>query len=201
MRQIQLIVKRFFDIIICFIGFIIISPFFLIICLAIIFDDSGPIFFKQKRIGKDGKIFDIIKFRTMVQNAEKIGDGLVVQTEDDPRITKVGRFLRKTSMDELPQLLNIIKGEMSLIGPRPPVTYHPYNGYENYSEKAKLRFKMRPGITGLAQVEKRNSATWDERIEIDVKYVENFSLFLDMKIFFKTFSSLRYTEEYTEQKK
>ena len=136
----------------------------------------------------------------MVQNAEKIGDGLVVQTEDDPRITKVGRLLRKTSLDELPQLLNIVKGEMSLIGPRPPVTYHPYNGYENYPEKAKLRFNMRPGITGLAQVEKRNSATWDERIEIDVKYVENFSLLLDIKIFFKTFSSMKYTEEYTEQK-
>ena len=137
----------------------------------------------------------------MVLNAEKLGDGLVVQSEDDPRITKVGKLLRKTSLDELPQLFNILLGQMSLIGPRPPVTYHPYNGYENYPERAKKRFQMRPGITGLAQVEKRNSATWDERIEIDIDYVENFSLLLDLKILFKTLSSMKYTEEYTEQTK
>ncbi len=200
MRQVQLVCKCIFDFVAGVLGLIVLSPVLLVVSCAIEINDPGPVFFKQKRIGKDGKTFEILKFRTMVQNAEKIGDGLVVQTEDDPRITKVGRLLRKTSLDELPQLLNIVKGEMSLIGPRPPVTYHPYNGYENYPEKAKLRFNMRPGITGLAQVEKRNSATWDERIEIDVKYVENFSLLLDIKIFFKTFSSMKYTEEYTEQK-
>lgn len=200
MRQVQLVCKCIFDFVAGVLGLIVLSPVLLVVSCAIVINDPGPVFFKQKRIGKDGKTFEILKFRTMVQNAEKIGDGLVVQTEDDPRITKVGRLLRKTSLDELPQLLNIVKGEMSLIGPRPPVTYHPYNGYENYPEKAKLRFNMRPGITGLAQVEKRNSATWDERIEIDVKYVENFSLLLDIKIFFKTFSSMKYTEEYTEQK-
>ena len=200
MRQVQLVCKYIFDLLAGVLGLIVLSPVLLVVSCAIIINDPGPVFFKQKRIGKDGKTFEILKFRTMVQNAEKIGDGLVVQTEDDPRITKVGRLLRKTSLDELPQLLNILKGEMSLIGPRPPVTYHPYNGYESYPEKAKLRFKMRPGITGLAQVEKRNSATWDERIEIDIKYVENFSLLLDIKIFFKTFSSMKYTEEYTEQK-
>ena len=200
MRQVQLVCKYIFDLLAGVLGLIVLSPVLLVVSCAIIINDPGPVFFKQKRIGKDGKTFEILKFRTMVQNAEKIGDGLVVQTEDDPRITKVGRLLRKTSLDELPQLLNIVKGEMSLIGPRPPVTYHPYNGYESYPEKAKLRFKMRPGITGLAQVEKRNSATWDERIEIDIKYVENFSLLLDIKIFFKTFSSMKYTEEYTVQK-
>lgn len=200
MRQVQLVCKYIFDLLAGVLGLIVLSPVLFVVSCAIIINDPGPVFFKQKRIGKDGKTFEILKFRTMVQNAEKIGDGLVVQTEDDPRITKVGRLLRKTSLDELPQLLNIVKGEMSLIGPRPPVTYHPYNGYESYPEKAKLRFKMRPGITGLAQVEKRNSATWDERIEIDIKYVENFSLLLDIKIFFKTFSSMKYTEEYTEQK-
>ena len=200
MKQVQLVCKFIFDLVAGVLGLIVLSPVFLVVNCAIVINDPGPVFFRQKRIGKDGKTFEILKFRTMVQNAEKIGDGLVVQTEDDPRITKVGRLLRKTSLDELPQLLNIVKGEMSLIGPRPPVTYHPYNGYENYPEKAKLRFKMRPGITGLAQVEKRNSATWDERIEIDVKYVENFSMLLDIKIFFKTFMSMKYTEEYTEQK-
>lgn len=201
MKQVQIACKSIYDFIASLFGITIISPIFLLICCAIKVTDPGPVFFLQERIGKNGKTFKIIKFRTMVLNAEKIGDGLVVQTEDDPRITKIGKFLRKTSLDELPQLLNIIKGEMSLIGPRPPVTYHPYNGYENYPEKAKLRFKMRPGITGLAQVEKRNSATWDERIEIDVKYVEKFSLLLDIKIFLKTFSSMKYTEEYTKQKK
>ena len=198
MERIQLICKYAFDFCAALFGLLVISPVFLLISCAIKFTDFGPVFFKQKRIGKNGKVFDIIKFRTMVVNAEQIGDGLVVQDESDPRITKVGRLLRKTSLDELPQLINIIIGDMSLIGPRPPVTYHPYDGYENYPDKAKKRFEMRPGITGLAQVEKRNSATWDERIEIDIKYVEDFSLLLDMKIFFKTFSSMKYTEEYTE---
>ena len=201
MRKVQLAIKRIFDFCVCLLGLIIISPFFGLICLAIKLDDHGPVFFKQQRIGKNGKTFGIYKFRTMVVNAESIGDGLVVKTEDDPRITKVGRFLRKVSLDELPQLLNIIKGEMSLIGPRPPVVYHPYDGYEKYPEKAKRRFEMRPGITGLAQVEKRNSASWDERIEIDVRYVEQFSLLLDIKIFFRTFLSMKYTEEYTDAKK
>ena len=199
-RKIQLICKYCFDFAASLIGLIVISPLFLVICCAVKVSDGGPVFFRQKRIGTNGKTFEILKFRTMVQNAEHLGDGLVVQTEEDPRITKVGRVLRKTSLDELPQLINILKGEMSLIGPRPPVTYHPYDGYENYPEKAKLRFRMRPGITGLAQVEKRNSATWDERIELDVKYVETFSLLLDFKIFLRTFSSMKYTEEYTAQK-
>ncbi|MBR4711009.1 MAG: sugar transferase [Clostridia bacterium] len=201
MRQLQLVCKHVFDFVVCLIVLILISPLFLILCIAIRVSDHGPAFFKQKRIGKNGKVFEIYKFRTMVVNAEKIGDGLVVQTEDDPRITRVGRLLRKTSLDEVPQLLNIIKGEMSIIGPRPPVTYHPYDGYENYPEWAKKRFEMRPGITGLAQVEKRNSASWDERMEIDVRYVEKFSLALDAKIFFRTFVSMKYTEEYTDQEK
>ena len=176
MRRAQIVCKYTFDFLASLLGLTIISPLFLAICIAIIIDDPGSAFFKQKRIGKDGKTFEIIKFRTMVLNAEKLGDGLVVQSEDDPRITKVGRLLRKTSLDELPQLLNILIGQMSLVGPRPPVTYHPYNGYENYPERAKKRFQMRPGITGLAQVEKRNSATWDERIEIDIDYVEKIGL-------------------------
>ncbi len=201
MRRVQLICKHIFDFLASLLGLVIVSPLFLAICIAIKINDPGSAFFRQKRIGKDGKTFEIIKFRTMVLNAEKLGDGLVVQSEDDPRITKVGKLLRKTSLDELPQLFNILLGQMSLIGPRPPVTYHPYNGYENYPERAKKRFQMRPGITGLAQVEKRNSATWDERIEIDIDYVENFSLLLDLKILFKTLSSMKYTEEYTEQTK
>lgn len=179
------------------IGMIICSPLFLVICLAIKVSSKGRIFFKQDRIGKDGKIFQIIKFRTMVENAEHIGDGLIVRTENDSRITKVGKILRKTSLDELPQLVNIIKGEMSIVGPRPPVTYHPYDGYIHYPETAKKRFQMRPGITGLAQVRKRNSATWDERIKMDIEYVNNFNLLLDLSIIFRTFSAMLYKEEYT----
>ena len=201
MRNAQLKIKRVFDVFVSVICLAIFLPFFLLICLAIKIEDGGDIFFKQTRIGEKGKWFDIIKFRTMVAGAEKMGDGLVVHTEEDSRITKIGRFLRKTSLDEVPQFINVIKGEMSLIGPRPPVTYHPYDGYDNYSDNAKKRFDMKPGITGLAQVEKRNSATWDERIEIDIKYVESFSLKLDLKIFFKTFFSMIYKEEYTGEKK
>lgn len=200
MRKLQLIIKRMFDFFASLIGLIVISPFFLIVCAIVMLEDHGSPFFKQKRIGKDGKVFEIIKFRTMVNNAENMGDGLIVQSEEDPRITNVGKILRKTSLDELPQLINIIKGEMSLIGPRPPVVYHPYDGYENYPEKARIRFRMKPGITGLAQVKKRNSATWDERIKIDIKYVENFSIWLDIKILFNTILALKYTEEYTENK-
>ncbi len=198
MRQFYILCKNLFDFIVSLLGLIIISPIFVIVCFAIKVADPGPVFFKQRRLGKHGKSFNIIKFRTMVQNAEKIGDGLIVQTEDDPRIFTVGRFLRRTSLDELPQLLNVIKGEMSLIGPRPPVTYHPYDGYENYPIWFKKRFEMKPGITGLAQVKRRNSATWNERIEIDIKYVEDFSLLLDAKIFIKTFLSMKYVEEYTK---
>ena len=147
---------------------------------------EGPVFFKQKRLGKDGKVFDIIKFRTMIVNAEKIGDGLTVKSEDDSRITKVGKLLRKTSLDELPQLINVLKGDMSLVGPRPPATYFPYDGYENYPEWAKRRFDMRPGMTGLAQITVRNSVVWDKRIVIDNIYIDEFNILLDTKILLLT---------------
>lgn len=198
MRTINLGIKRLFDVCASLFGIVILLPILLCIAIAIKLDSPGPIFFLQKRIGKKGKTFDIYKFRTMVINAEFLGDGLICKEERDPRITRVGHLLRKTSLDELPQLINVLLGQMSIVGPRPPVTYHPYNGYNSYSDFAKKRFLMRPGITGLAQVEKRNSATWDERIDIDVKYIENFNIFLDISIIFRTLSVLFYTEEYTE---
>jgi len=139
----------------------------------------------QERLGKNGEVFKIYKFRTMVENAESKGSGIYT-SKGDPRITKVGHFLRKTSLDELPQLLNVLKGDMSLVGPRPPVPYHPYK-YNEYSDKQRKRFKVKPGITGFAQVSGRNKLSWDERIEFDVEYVENYSLFLDFKILFNTF--------------
>lgn len=186
MRKAQLCVKRTLDIVLSLCGLLILSPLFAIAAIFIKLDSPGPVFFLQERLGKNGRPFRIIKFRTMVENAEKLGEGLRVSTPGDPRITRVGRILRQTSLDELPQLINVLKGDMSLVGPRPPATYHPYKGYAAYPEWAKKRFEMRPGITGLAQVVARNSVSWDERIRLDVDYVEGFSLWKDVKILLDT---------------
>lgn len=187
MRKMNLFIKRCIDFFGSLIGIIILSPFLIIIAILIKATSKGPVFFLQDRLGKDGKTFKIIKFRTMIVNAEHLGDGLRVKEGSDPRITKIGRVLRKFSLDELPQLFNTLGGSMSLVGPRPPATYFPYDGYMNYPDWAKLRFVMRPGVTGLAQVTVRNSVTWDERIKIDNEYVEKFNIFLDIKILFMTF--------------
>jgi len=193
MRQLNLFAKRLIDLLGSLTGLIILLPVFVIISILIKLTSKGPIFFTQERLGKNGKIFKINKFRTMVVNAEKMGDRIAVKNEDDPRITKVGKFLRATSLDELPQLLNVLKGDMSLVGPRPPVPYHPYK-YEDYNNFQKRRFEMRPGMTGLAQVSVRNSVPWDERIKLDVEYVEKFSILLDIKILFKTLQKIFYGE-------
>lgn len=181
--------KRILDFILSLIAIIILSPVFLIIAIAIKIDSKGPIFFLQERLGKDGKVFKIIKFRTMVVNAEHIGDGLKVKSEKDNRITKIGKILRKTSLDELPQFVNVLKGDMTIIGPRPPVTYYPYK-YEEYTEEQKNRFNVKPGITGLAQVKVRNSVSWDERIKIDLLYVKKVTFLSDIKIAILTFISV-----------
>jgi lipopolysaccharide/colanic/teichoic acid biosynthesis glycosyltransferase len=190
MKEFNLFLKRLIDFLGSLIGIVIISPLLLIIALYIKLTSKGPVFFRQERLGKNGEVFKIFKFRTMVVNAENIGDGLTVKSESDNRITKVGRILRKTSLDELPQLINVIRGEMSLVGPRPPVTYFPYNGYEDYPDWAKKRFLMHPGMTGLAQVTVRNSVTWDERIVVDNKYIDHFNVWLDIKILFATFMKI-----------
>ena len=178
--------KRILGLIFSLVGFIILIPIFLIISILIKLTSKGPIFFKQERIGRNGKVFNMYKFRTMIVNAENIGDGIRVRSKNDPRITKIGKILRRTSLDELPQLINVIKGDMSLVGPRPPVTYHPYNGYNNYPENAKKRFIVRPGLTGLSQIKYRNGVSWDKRIEIDVRYTENISFLEDIKIILTT---------------
>lgn len=182
------VVKRVLDFILSLVGLIVLSPFLLVICLLIRLDSKGPVFFTQDRLGYNGKVFKICKFRTMVDGAINIGSGLFTN-EVDPRITKLGSFLRKTSLDELPQLINVLKGEMSLVGPRPPVPYYPHK-YEDYPEEQKLRFTVLPGITGYAQVSGRNTLNWDERIERDIEYVKNQSLILDMKIILKTIQSV-----------
>ena len=185
MRNVNLFIKRVIDFFGSLVGSIIISPILIIIALSIKLTSKGTVFFRQERLGKNGNIFNILKFRTMVVNAEKIGDGLFVKTEQDNRITKMGKFLRATSLDELPQLWNVLKGEMSLVGPRPPVPHHPYK-YEEYSEFQSKRFDMKPGMTGLTQITVRNSVTWCERIPVDVKYVETFNVWLDIRILLKT---------------
>lgn len=186
MRKINLFIKRLIDLFGSLIGSIIISPILIIIALLIKLTSKGPVFFKQERLGKDGKTFKILKFRTMVVNAEKIGDGLSVKSEDDNRITYIGKLLRATSLDELPQLFNVIVGQMSLVGPRPPVTYFPYKGYDNYPEWAKKRFSMKPGVTGLTQVTVRNSVSWDQRIKVDNDYIDSFNVWFDIKLLFRT---------------
>ena len=178
-------IKRFLDLILSLMALIILILLMIVIAILIKIDSKGPVFFLQERLGKNGKVFKIIKFRTMVVNAEHIGDGLKVKSESDNRITRVGKILRKTSLDELPQLVNVIKGDMSIVGPRPPVTYYPYK-YEDYSKDQKKRFNVKPGITGLAQVKVRNSASWDERIKIDLIYVKRITFINDLKIIIKT---------------
>jgi len=187
-RYINLFLKRIMDILGSLLGIIILSPLFIIISISIKVDSKGPVFFRQERLGKNGKVFKILKFRTMIVNAEKIGDGIMT-SETDYRITKVGRFLRKTSLDEIPQLINVLIGTMSLVGPRPPVKYHPYK-YEDYSEEQLKRFIVKPGITGLSQVKVRNSVSWDERIIYDVIYVEENNVFKDVLIIIRTILSI-----------
>lgn len=175
-------VKRSADVVISLLGLIILSPILAITALLIKIDSKGPVIFKQKRLGKDGKVFDIYKFRSMCVGAEKTGSG-VYSGKGDARVTKVGRVIRATSIDELPQLVNILKGDMSIIGPRPPLTYHPWP-IEEYTEEQRHMFDVRPGVTGWAQVNGRKDVEWNRRIELNVWYTRNISFALDFKIFF-----------------
>lgn len=190
------VVKRFIDIFLSCIGILILSPVMLIIAIAIkIEDPKGKVFFKQQRNGKNGKIFEMYKFRSMVYNAENIlsdimqnneMDGPVFKIKDDPRITKVGRFIRKTSLDELPQLINVIKGDMSLVGPRPPIPRE----VEQYNEYQMQRLLVKPGLTCIWQVSGRNEIGFDEWIELDLKYIKDRTIYLDLKLIFKTIPAL-----------
>ena len=174
----QNIIKRSIDIVCSGFGLIILSPILLITAILIKIKLGSPIFFIQDRVGKDGKVFKMIKFRTMLDATDKWGEPL----SDKERMTSFGKLLRSTSIDELPELINVFKGDMSLVGPRPTIKEQTdlYNDYQ------RQRLKMRPGMTGLAQVNGNISLSWDERIKYDVEYVTNFSVLLDIKILFKT---------------
>jgi undecaprenyl phosphate N,N'-diacetylbacillosamine 1-phosphate transferase len=175
-------IKRLLDVVLSLIGLIILSPILLITAIAIKLESKGPVIFQQDRLGLHGQVFKIYKFRSMCIGAEKDG---VYETKGDMRVTKVGRIIRKTSIDELPQFVNIIKGDMSIIGPRPTLTYHPWP-IEKYTDEQRKRFNVRPGVTGWAQINGRKDVLWDKRIEYDVWYVDNLSIGLDLKIFIKT---------------
>lgn len=173
-------VKRTMDIIMSIVLLVITFPILLITAVLIRIDSAGPAIFAQERLGLRGKVFRIYKFRTMCMNAEHTGSG-VYSGKNDSRVTKVGRILRATSIDELPQVINILKGEMSFIGPRPPLTYHPWDISEYTQEQLRM-FEARPGITGWAQVNGRKGVQWPKRIELNVWYVDNVSFWLDLKI-------------------
>lgn len=180
-------IRRIFDTVLSFLALLILSPILLIISIAIVIDSKGGVVFKQLRMGKNGKPYYMYKFRTMVANAQNMGTG-VYSFKDDPRITRVGRFLRKTSLDELLQLWNVVKGDMALIGPRSPVVGH-FPEYETLNEAYKRRFSVLPGITGLAQVTGRNELLWDEKVKYDNIYIDKVKKYgplYDIKILFLT---------------
>lgn len=176
--------KRLIDFVLALMVLIILSVPMLIVGILIKIESKGPVIFRQQRLGKNGKPFWILKFRSMCVGAERKGSG-VYSFKGDSRITRVGKIIRATSIDELPQLINILKGEMALIGPRPALTYHPWP-YEKYDEHQKHMFDVLPGVTGWAQVHGRKKVPWPERIELNVWYAQNMSLLLDIKIIFMT---------------
>lgn len=165
-------IKRAFDIITCSVALIILLPLLIVLAILIKCDSEGPAFFVQERRTKNGRIFKMYKFRSMVTNAETMEAGLF-NFENDPRVTKIGRFLRDTSLDELPQLWNVIKGDISIVGPRPCVTYE-LGDFETLNKKYKKRFEVKGGITGLAQIQGRNENSWDEKVTYDNLYIDKF---------------------------
>ena len=185
------VIKRLIDVVCSFLGVIVLSPLFIIIAIIIKMTSKGPVFFSQKRVGKNGKEFDMYKFRSMVVNAEELKEKLASQNEmsgpmfkmkDDPRVTKVGKFIRKTSIDELPQLWNVLKGDMSLVGPRPSLPKEVAQ-FEDWMYK---RLEVKPGLTCYWQVSGRNNIDFEDWMKLDIKYVDERSTWIDIKLIFKT---------------
>ena len=185
------IIKRLIDVVCSFLGVLVLSPLFIIIAIIIKTTSKGPVFFSQRRVGKNGKEFDMYKFRSMVVNAEELKEKLAAQNEmsgpmfkmkDDPRVTKVGKFIRKTSIDELPQLWNVLKGDMSLVGPRPSLPKEA----AQFEEWMYRRLEVKPGLTCYWQVSGRNNIDFEDWMKLDIKYVDERSTWIDIKLIFKT---------------
>jgi lipopolysaccharide/colanic/teichoic acid biosynthesis glycosyltransferase len=172
---------RAFDIVIAALALVVLSPILLAAAIAIKLGSRGPVIYRQLRVGKDGREFELLKLRTMVQGSDPIGVGRVV-ARDDPRVTAAGRFLRRTSLDEIPNLVNVVRGEMAIVGPRPTIPAQ----VRDYTPHQHRRHEVRPGLTGWAQVQGRAGIPWEERIELDVEYVEHRSLSLDLRILART---------------
>lgn len=201
MYKFNLFLKRLFDIVSSGLLALVLTPLWIIVAISIKIDSKGPVFFKQGRRTKNGRVFYMLKFRSMVVNAEKMGTGLF-NYENDPRVTKVGRFLRNTSIDELPQLFNILKGDMSVVGPRPCVTYE-LGDFDTLNKRYKKRFEVKAGLTGLAQVKGRNDIGWDEKVGYDNQYVDEFKrigVLADIKILFESVIKVFKKEDIYENK-
>lgn len=203
MYNLNLFIKRAFDIISCSIAILLLTPVWIVVAIAIKLDSKGPVFFKQGRRTKDGRVFKMLKFRSMCVGAEKQGTGLF-SYDNDPRVTKVGAFLRKTSLDEIPQFFNVLMGDISVVGPRPCVTYE-LGDYDTLNKKYKKRFQVKGGITGLAQCKGRNENSWDEKVTYDGQYVDFFKkegVWIDIKILWwsviKVFQSANINEDQRE---
>lgn len=202
MLSFNLFIKRVFDLISSGIAIILFLPLWIGVAIAIKRDSEGPIFFKQGRRTTNGRVFEMYKFRSMVVNAESMGAGLF-NYENDPRVTKIGRFLRNSSIDELPQLFNIFMGDMSVVGPRPCVTYE-LGDFETLNKRFKKRFEVKAGLTGLAQVKGRNDISWNDKVNFDNKYVDDFKKYgflLDLKIIAETVLKVFKKEDIYENKK
>ena len=195
-RTIYRYIKRIIDVVLASIALVVLSPIFLIIALAIKLESKGPVFFKHTRIGKDGKIIKLYKFRSMVTNAEELIKAFTPEQmkeykenyklTNDPRITKVGKFLRKTSLDELPQLLNIIKGDLTIIGPRPVIAEE----LKKYGTNTEKFLSVTPGLTGYWAANGRSCTTYEQRMHMELYYIDNLSLKMDVKVFFKTIEAV-----------
>ncbi len=172
---------RILDIVIAAVALVVLSPVLLVAAVAIRLGSGGPVLYRQRRVGKDGREFELLKLRTMVQGSDPIGVGTIV-SRDDPRVTGAGRFLRRTSLDEIPNLVNVLRGEMAIVGPRPTIPAQ----VADYTPRQHRRHEVRPGLTGWAQVQGRAGIPWEERIELDVEYVERRSFGLDARILAKT---------------
>jgi exopolysaccharide biosynthesis polyprenyl glycosylphosphotransferase len=190
--------KRTFDVVVAGCLVLVTSPLLLLVALLVRLQDGGPVLYRQRRVGANGAEFDMIKFRSMVVDAEarlpeiahaNEHDGVLFKIREDPRVTRVGRFIRKFSIDELPQLFNVLRGEMSLVGPRPPLV----DEYERYEQDTHRRLLVRPGMTGLWQVSGRSDLPWSEAVRLDLYYVDNWSMVIDLVIVLKTVKAVLFT--------